>query len=262
MPTTLQEVIATAPFHLPADVVKQMENNNESASLAEKGDGEAGKGNWSLAVADYQQALTLWPNDQAALYGLGDYSLTKGYTQAALGYYYQAVYTHPEPPQLPQFQEPNAYRLMEYALLLSQTGQQEEALAVYRHAAQTLNVHLRMPLPDFGDNPGQVPFTPQRLQAMALVGWAYDHDDFDRAGAWARLQQAVTLSPDSPVPYFYRARYEARYGTDYKAAGADFDKAAQLSDADTADAVQQERHLFQYRIDAATQAAHPPKTTP
>jgi tetratricopeptide (TPR) repeat protein len=253
---------ATGQLVFPPDLQAKFDAIEKAGKLADKGGNEATGGDWTDAVADYQQALSLDPNEGSALYGLGDYSLIKGYTQAALGYYRQAIYTHPDPPALPQIRAGNAFRLMEFALLLSQTGQQDEALTVYRHAKQMFRINLKMPLPDFGDGPGQVPFTPPRLQAMAQVGWAYDYGDFKPTEAGARLQQAIALDPDSPVPYFYRALHEIRHGQDYKAALVDLDKAEQLGDGADADAVEQERHFYRYWLDWAAQTSPAPKATP
>jgi tetratricopeptide (TPR) repeat protein len=230
-----------------------------------KGDLEARQSDWTDAVKDYQQALMLFPDNTTALYGLGDESLQRGDIATAVPFYRRAVYAQPNASVLDPtvfqpltIRESNAFRVMEYARLLSLTGQQE-ALTVYRHGAQMLNYmdgHPRtgVMLPDFGDGPGQIAFTPQRLQALAQVGWAKDHSDFDVAGAGARLQQAIALFPDSPAPYFYRGRYEARHRHDFKAVKADFDKAAQLGDAAAADAVQQERHFFRNFLPPATPA--------
>lgn len=271
--SAMEEFLAKAP-HLPAALAEWLRKTDASARLSQKGDLEAGQGNWSDAVKDYQEALTLFPDDSAALYGLGDDSLQRGGLTAAVAYYRRAIYAPPNTSALAPtafqpftIRESNAFRVMEYARLLSLTGQQEEALTVYRHGAQMLNFmdgHPRtgLMLPDFGDGPGQIAFTPQRLQALAQVGWAKDHSDFDVAGAGARLQQAAALFPDSPVPYFYWARYEARHRHDFKAVKADLDRAEQLGDALAADAVQQERHFFRAFLPTATQVSGQPKANP
>lgn len=269
LPSNLEELLATSPFHFDAATVDRMRKSDEAGQLAQKGDLEAGMNNWSNAVKDYQQALDIYSDLPAASYGLGDYDLQRGNIAAAVTHYRQAIYGPPDTSlpslyvvptfQIPVIHEHNAFRVMEYARLLSLTGQQEEALFVYRHGAQLLNYisghqHLKLMLPDFGDGPGQVSFTPQRLQALAQVGWAEDHSDFDQASARARLKQALTLFPDSPVPYFYQAMYEARSLNDFKAAGADFDKAAHLSDPVALNAVQWEQHFYQDFLPSTAQA--------
>jgi tetratricopeptide (TPR) repeat protein len=269
--TSLEELLARLPFHLPAATIEWMRKTDEASNLAIQGDQEAAQGNWPQALGDYQQALTISPYDSGALYALGDESLRRGDLADAVARYRKAIYNPPDAGSLTPtvfqplvFHENNAFRVMEYARLLSLTGQHEEALTVYRHGANLLNIgdgsrHLKLMLPDFGDGPGQIPFTPNHLQALAQVGWAADHSDFDWKAGGARLQNAVALFPDSPVPYFYRARYEARHIHDYKAVKADFDKAAQLGGADAAGAVQQEEHFFRHQIEAVTPASQPVK---
>ncbi len=262
-PSTLEEVIAAAPFRFSVDQVRRMKKANESGVLAQKGENEANQGNWTQADIDYQQALALLPSNQIALYGLGDHAQAEGDTQSAIEYYRQAIYDYADakPPALPPFGESNAYRVMEYAVLLSEAGQQEEAVRVYNRGAYLSDYmgghpRPRPPLPEFGTETGQIAYTPQRLQALADVGWAIDHVDFDREGAKARLEQAVKLFPDSPLPYFYRARHILRTSRDRKAASADFDKAAHLGDPVAADAVDRDRHF--YHLAPPTPAAQKP----
>jgi len=254
--STMEEFLATSPLHFPPAMKEWMKKTDEAGHLAEKGDLEVSIGDWTDAVGDYQQVLTLSPDHSGALYGLGKDSLQRKDIAAAVAYYRRAIYSPPSTDiliplafQSPVIRENNVFHIMEYARLLSLTGQQEEALFVYRTGAQRLNYidghpHLKLMLPDFGDGPGQIGFTPTRLQALAQVGWAEDHSDFDEAGARARLQQAVSLFPDSPLPYFYRAMYEARSLNDFKGASADFDKAAQVGDPAAVDAVQWEKNFY------------------
>lgn len=190
MPSTLQEVIAAAPFRFSPDQVKWMEKTNEGGILAQKGEKEANQGDWTQAAVDYQQALALCPGEQTASYGLGEHAQAEGDIQSAIDYYRQAIYDYADakPPALPPFGESNAFRVMEYAILLSQAGQQEEAIRVYNRGAYLSNYtggypRPRLPLPEFGTETGQLAYTPQRLQALADVGWAADHVDFDREGA-------------------------------------------------------------------------------
>lgn len=271
--SAMEDMLAKSP-NIPPALAEWLRKTDASGRLSMKGDLEAQQGDWADAVKDYRQALEFFPDESGALYGLGDDSLNRGDFAAAVPYYCRAIYASPNPNSLTPialqprtFRESNAFRVMEYARLLSLIGQQQEALTVYRHGAQMLNYmdgHPRtgLMLPDFGDGPGQIAFTPQRLQALAQVGWAKDHSDFDVAGAGARLQQAVALFPDSPVPYFYRGRYAARYRRDFKAVKADFDKAEQLGDAVAVDAVQQERHFFRNFLPAATQGSQQGKPNP
>ncbi len=240
---------ATGMPQLPPDMQAKIDKSKQSDKLCMKAIAEAARGDWAQALPNYQQALTLDPENPIALYGMVNFSVTEGDTQAAIGYYRQVIYAKSQPPKLPAIREGNIFRLMDFAILLSQSGQQEEARRVYQQGAHLLNYqgdkpYLKMMFPEFGDGPGQIAFTPKRLQALADVGWVFDHVDFDRAGARKRLQEAVELYPDSPVVYFYRGRHAATYREAGSNAAADFDRAAQLSDPAQKAAVQQERDFF------------------
>lgn len=242
---------ATGKIQLPPEMQAKFDRGNQSATLSSQGNYEAGKGNWAKAVSLYRQAISLDPADAGALYGLGDYSLTKNDLQAAVGYYRQAIYnyTDAKPPDLLPFGEPNAYRVMEYAILLSETGQTDEAIRVYNHGAYLSNYmdgrpRPRLPLPEFGTETGQLAYTPEHLQALAAVGWAVDHVDFDREGAKARMKEAAALYPDSPVPYFFRARLGLRLGRKTEEMAADYDKAQQLGGGAADEFVERDRKMF------------------
>lgn len=254
---------ATGMLQYPPEIQAKLDKSKQSDKLCTKAIAEAARGDWAQALPNYQQALTLDPENPIALYGMVDFSVTEGDTQAAIGYYRQVIYAKSQPPNLPTFRDSTVYRLMDFAILLSQSGQQEEAVRVYQQAAHTLNYNgdkpkLTMMFPEFGDGPGQIAFTPKRLQALADVGWVFDHVDFDRAGARKRLQEAVELYPDSPVVYFYRARHAATYREAGSNAPADFDRAAQLSNPAQKAAVQIERDFF-FELPVKVTAAKSPQ---
>ena len=258
----------------PPGFIEHMVTSNAGTRLAMEADKEAAAGDWPQAQSDYQEALVLDPYDMSASYALGDDKVRHGDLKAAVDFYRKAIYcapteTSPKVPLVsaPVLQESNAFRLMEFARLLSLTGHPEEAQAVYKRGAHFVNYidgHPQHPLllPDFGPGPDQVPFTPARLQALAQVGWAEDHSDFDIAGAKKRLQEAIALYPDSPVPYFFRGRYEMRQYGDFAAADADFDQAQQLGNPAVDEAVQKERDVFRYQFDAARQATQQDQPAP
>ena len=127
-----------------------------SIALAERGDASVKRLAWREAKQEYQQALDLLPDSKPALYGLAKCSQNNGETAKAIGYYRKAVYS--TNPADKGFGETNTSRLMELALLLNKTGQIDEALSVYNHAASALDYqdsdnhngepHLKVLLPE------------------------------------------------------------------------------------------------------------------
>lgn len=213
---------------------------SSSVKFVKQGNIAADQGDWQAAKADYQQAQSLFPNYSEALYGLGQCADAEGDTAGAIRYYRRAIYSH-DPNRYGTvpgdgYQTNDVERLMEYVLLLSKAGQNNEAVSVYRRAAGLLNYedgrqNLDVLLPNF--SPSGWAYTPKRLQAMAHIAIAYRKENFNDTLALSHLQQAVTLAPDSPLPYFYRARYWSHHRED-KDAKADYAKAAQIGDAQIA----------------------------
>lgn len=241
--TGSQPAISASPPNWPLSDIKHLD---DSMVLAKQGDADTTSGNWDQAKECYQKALAIWPDNTFALYGLGKYAASIGNTVSALGYYRKAVYSDNPYQSTDGIRENDAGRLMEYALLLSQAGQQKEALAIYRRGAHVLNYldgkpNLVVPLPDF--EPGEWVNTPKHLQAMAHIGLAIDKAGFGNALVEKHLQQAVALAPDSPLPYFYRAEHEKKSPAGYKKAKADYALAQQFGNPDVAAGVEKAERI-------------------
>ena len=214
--------------------------------LAKQGDSYVNSNNWDQAKECYQKALNIWSDNTFALYGLGNYAASIGSTNTAIGYYRKAVYSDNPYQSTDGIRENDAGRLMEYAILLSQAGQQKEALTIYRRGAHVLNYldgkpNLVVPLPDF--EAGGWANTPKHLQAMAHLGLAIDKAGFGDALVEKHLQQAVALSPDSPLPYFYRAEHENGSPVTQQKAIADYNQAQQFGDTDVAAGVEKAKQI-------------------
>lgn len=212
-----------------------------SVKLSEAGDVAQAKGDWETAKSKYQAALDLWPDNSSASYGLARCAVNDGDAEAALGYYRKVVYTHA--PNVfgtvpgDGYGTNNVGRMMEFVLVLSQAHQDAEAQKVYKQAAHVLNYQdsqsnggrsfLKVLLPEFGPGPGQVAFTPQRLQAMAHVTLSILSAGFDGKAAMPEVQKALQLYPDSPVAYYYLG--ERLWAKNDPGAKAAYQKAAQLN---------------------------------
>lgn len=211
-----------------------------SAKVSEAGDVAVQKGDWETARSKYLDALSLWPDNALALYGLAKCAENDGDTADAIGYYRTAIYSHD--PKVYGTVPSDGYRtndvgrMMEFVLLLSQAHQDAEAQKVYKRAAYVLNYQdskfnggkpfLKVLLPEFGPGPGQVAHTPQRLQAMAHVTLSLLSSWFDGKVAMPEIQRALQLYPDSAVANYYLG--ERLYAKSDKGAKAAYEKAAHL----------------------------------
>ena len=231
--------------------------SSRSLNISDRGDADAKQGNWAQAQGYYQQALAIWPDNSAALYGLGQCAATAGDTASAVRYYRTATYSDASPHTAYNTQTKDVARLMEFVLLLGKAKQEQEALTVYQRAAHLLNYqdaqfnggkpYLDVMLPEFGGGPSELTYTPQRLAAMAHVGIAYEREDLDHKLAQTELQKAIDSAPDSPVPYFYKGQSIIRAGGHRREALTDFQTAAQLGNDDTKAAV--DKKLKDYSIE-------------
>ncbi len=228
------------------------EVSSRSLDIAKAGDAAAKQGNWKAAGAYYQQALDLWPDNSDALYGLGKYADAAGDTASAVRYYRTATYADNSPHTKWNTQTNDVARLMEFVLLLSKAGQEPEARAVYSRAAHLLNYrdadtnegkpYLKVLLPEFDNSSNAIPYTPQRLQAMARVAIAIEAGAFGSKDALPQVQEAVRLYPDSPITYFYLGeQLKLRQKKEAKAA---YQKAATLGDDQVGTAVQEELKIY------------------
>jgi tetratricopeptide (TPR) repeat protein len=213
----------------PATDQESFRRLDTGVSLDKQGDADAVRADWQAAAIQYQSSLKIWPGNQQALYGLGRCAEADGNTDDAIRYYRSAIYTHPDPPMLPTIREGNVDKLMEYVLLLSQAGHEDEALAIYHRASGLLNYDQGQPnvdvlLPDFAS--GEANYTPQRLQAMAHVAIAVVYFAAGDNRAEQELKQAIQLAPESAIPHFYLGKI--LYAHNDIGAKAEYEKAIDL----------------------------------
>ena len=196
--------LASPPLMTP-ESRQAMADMDRALHLGKDGDQHAGRGEWDAAFASYRQAITLFPNWPAFYYGLAQCADAAGDVHSEIAYYRYGIYQVDRYGR--HYLDIATNRLMEYVLLLSQTGQDEEALSVYRYAAHLLNYVDGKPamlllLPEYG--PGEVAPTRAQIQAMARVGLAYVQEGNlgQHMAAMANLHDAVRLYPDSAVAWF------------------------------------------------------------
>ncbi len=214
----------------------------DSSTLSEAGDAAVKQGDWETARSKYQDALDLWPDNTLALYGMAKCAENDRDTAAAINFYRMIIYSHD--PKVYGTVPGDGYRtnnvrwMMEFVLLLSQAHHDVEAQKVYKRAAHVVNYQdsqfnggkpfLKVLLPEFGSGPGQIAYTPNRLQALAHVALSLPAVFSDQTVAMPEIQKALQLYPDSAVVNYYRGElFAAKRDKETKAA---YEKAAQLGD--------------------------------
>ena len=191
---------------LPVIDEEDIRNTLSSLALSKEGDACVQHLAWKEAERHYQQALGVWADNKAALYGLAKCSQAVGDKAKAIEYFRKAVYS--DNPAGKGFQENDADKLMSFALLLVQAGQADEAVYVYHHAAANLNYqdgkpHLKVMLPAFGNGEGQLPYyAPSSCKRWRMS--ASRSIRRTRKEKLANLDAAIKLQPDMPQAYYYK----------------------------------------------------------
>ena len=253
---------AGVPNRTPEEMLElsdTLKSYDDSIALAKQGDAAAAQGHWKAARDYYQQALDLWPEDDLALYGLGQCAAAAGDTVSAIGYYRRVIYTDDSSRYgtVPGdgYNTNDVTRLMEFVLLLSKDGQEEEALKVYRRAAGLLNYrdgkqYLDVLFPDFGPNGWA--YTPRRMEAMAHTAIAYNQEGFDKTAVAFHFEQALLFAPDAPVVYYYIGRRLVGVPGRSREALNNLRTAAEIGDDDIKTIVQ--KRLKDWNIEQAAKA--------
>ena len=234
--------LAPIPFDYSHDPILGPEQkafnlrSSQSIQLSRDGDAAAKQGGWKTAASDYQAALSLWSGNPLALYGMAHCAGAQGNIAEELNNYRTAIYNPATPLKEPTFREVNTDKLMEFALLLDQAGQVDEALRVYNHAVRGLNYDMGKPrlqvlLPEFGEGPDQEAYTPRKLEAMAHLAIGVFQPGFNDK----ELRLAVKMAPDSAAAHFYLGKELC--GNAYeeldKEAKAQLEEAIRMGDAQT-----------------------------
>ena len=169
-------------------------------------------GDWVQAKSLYQQAQTMWPTNDEAIYGLAQCADHDGDLPTAIADYRTNIYSHDNHVYgtVPGdgYATNDDYRMLEFAILLSRAGQSDEAIIVYNRGIGFRNYedgeqNAPVLFPTFGTTDAQAKYTPTLFQAMAHAALASRMDLFPDLIALSHAQQAATLVPDSPVVQFY-----------------------------------------------------------
>lgn len=234
--------------------------SNRSYKLSKEGDGFAKQDDWQNAQDNYQKALDEYPTNPDALYGMAECSRIAGDTTREIEYDRKALYSaRTGRPDDDGFRTINTVKLMKFALLLSQSGDADEARTVFNRAANILDYmdgkpNLPLLLPPSGMGPGRVPYTPQRLQAMAHLGLnvpGIDNQFLSDEEKRAHLAEAIRLQPDLGLAYFYKGKAIAGRAGHLREARDAFRAAALYGDAGTKAAV--DKMMKDYAVEGNAQ---------
>lgn len=191
-----------------------VEADNKSNAAVSRGEMFLNAGNIVGSIEAFQEALKYVPTNGLAYQRLAEAYTAAGQLDMAVDAYRKVVYDQ-FGPGVGNGIGNNVPVFMQFALVLLRTNHDDEALAVYHRTAHLLNYqdsenhngkpYLSVLLPEFGDGPDQVAYTPQRLAAMAHVAIGYETFGFEDKQPTEHLREAVRLYPDSPVAQFYLA---------------------------------------------------------
>jgi tetratricopeptide (TPR) repeat protein len=172
--------------------------------------------NFAAAEIDYRELVQIDSDIPNEYYGLAEALVGQGRIMEALAVYKRVVYwpLNIDPQALAVMQARDtpsprdcnlpvyAVAWMKYALLLSQTGQNAEAFAVY---SQALHVATLMAHPDLKPLSGTEQPTPTELQAAAHIalGLLVNDTSCDPEQAMSEFAQARALAPDAAAANYY-----------------------------------------------------------
>ncbi len=200
------------------------------------GEGLLKVGKVEEAIHSFQTAINYEHTDGLAYQRLAEAYTAAGQLDKAVDTYRKVMYNRLGP-GVGNIQGSKVEVLMQFALLLQRTNHIEEAVTAYRRGAYLLNYrdsenhegkpYLKVMLPTFGSG-GDIPYTPQRLQALAHIAIAIETFSFGDKEALAHLREAARLYPDSPVAHFYLG--EQLHRMQNREAKSAYAKAAALGD--------------------------------
>lgn len=216
------------PDSLMPDIGPLFAQTVKSRPLLDRGFAFLAQERWKEAASQFQQALEVAPDILQVHYGLARCYQEAGDIAKALEHYRRSVY---ETPTLREFSSLQDDQKLQYALLLSQVGQSDEAMYVYNNVVNRLNYregkpHLKVFLPEFGLLAGQRTYQALLFQAMARTAISLSVNE-DKP-AMQHIREAVRLSPGSGITHFYLAKRLHISHDTYAEAKAEYLKARSL----------------------------------
>ena len=207
---------ADGPKPLPAQVKA---DRIQSIRLSQEGDRFLRSGAPEAAENDYRLAMKLWPFNPLPYPGLAEALKSEGKPEEAIHVYRALFYNSRSASTAAQ----DPLHLMNFALLLNETGHWQEAVSIYEKGlpdsadAEVLKAAGRfdpsLPMPD-------------QMEALAHVARGIEYGRYGDSGdAMSEYERAMVRTPDlSVVNYYYGWGWQrlspderSRYGTEQQA---------------------------------------------
>ena len=206
----------------------------ESYALVNQGETLLASGNYPAAEQDFRAALAIKSWNADADPGLAEALAAQGKTKEALQVYRALVYQYPA--NLSSAAQ-TMRTLMRFASLLSQVGQWEEAVSVYKYGLRRANFKdaLNLDIPLDLQNP-----MPLQLQALSHLAVGLEYESHaENTPAFAEFNQGMRLQPDNALTnYYYGVGWQrlspaerVKFGTAQQAKAA-LTKAVKIGNAD------------------------------
>ena len=210
-------VVSTGKIAVNKAAVREREGREAAANQTiSEGEKYFRAGNTQAAIVSYKAALDITPNDGLAYWRLAEAYAATGKTDEASQAFHK-VLVEGFGPGNSSGVGGSADIWEEYALVLVKTHHAAEAIQMYNHGASMLDYEgsadnggkpfLKVLFPEvvMGDaQPGQVSYTPERLQALADVLLTHEQRWFwSYKEVKAHAEEAVKLYPDSAAVQYY-----------------------------------------------------------
>jgi len=180
------------------------------------------------AIVSLNKARVIWPDSAATYRWLAEAYEASGQSSLAIANYRLLFYGWPErksradtknlkPGEVPA-DKPSDYNtpdpaitdptlLMQFSLLLQQTGQEDEARAIFERGMETLSTKLGNPQGPLPPLSSDELTSPEALEAATRTALAINQATYqDKQGAQENLKKSLQLQPDSSIASYYQRK--------------------------------------------------------
>ena len=192
---------------------ERLERGKQAAALNYQGESKLAAGDANAALLLFDKARLVYP-ELPGYYGSARAYVALGRNEEARAAYqkfikFQARFGDYHVGNSADMSiNPAVPPLMNYAILLSKMGQQQDAIDVYHRGLRSLNAgdfgeEIVALTRTFGTDTGDTAYTPAKLQAAAHLALAIERHLYDGASQ-KDVEQAVALDPEWKLAQFYK----------------------------------------------------------